>query len=201
MNTLLLSLVLGAPALVQPDEFLPTELMLAASIIDSPTNTPLPAFGDDWKRMRGAIFEIALEREIIDQRECRYFMTELETFEADVNLLRTRNLELANAPKLSEVNRMIGRDFASDAISFNREFKQYLENRLIWESDKGDIIREAIKQCDKYYRIYDALRDARCEFYYVTVRRQALDKYRSMIGNEDFMSGKPPKYVPEWAFK
>ena len=48
--------------------------------------------------------------------------------------------------------------------------------------------------------MWDAVRDARCEFYYVTVRRQALKKLRDLVGEEAYLAGTLPPNVPTWRF-
>jgi hypothetical protein len=45
------------------------------------------------------------------------------------------------------------------------------------------------------YRVWDHLRDARCEYYYVTVRRAALEKLRADLGDADFVAGVMPEPV------
>ena len=44
------------------------------------------------------------------------------------------------------------------------------------------------------------VRDARSEYYYVTVRRQALVLLRHLAGNHAFYSGQLPPHVPIWRF-
>ena len=44
------------------------------------------------------------------------------------------------------------------------------------------------------------MRDARCEYYYITVRRQALKRLRTMIGAEAYDAAELPPYVPLWRF-
>jgi hypothetical protein len=70
----------------------------------------------------------------------------------------------------------------------------------VWESDRADIITQAINETQQLYHVWDAVRDARCEFYYVTVRRQALLKLRGLIGENDYYEAKLPPYVPIWRF-
>ena len=43
-------------------------------------------------------------------------------------------------------------------------------------------------------------RHAACEYYYVTVRRQALKKLKEMIGDQAYYSGSLPPHVPVWRF-
>ena len=40
-----------------------------------------------------------------------------------------------------------------------------------------------------------------CEYYYVTVRRQALKRLRHMVGHDDYFAGILPPYVPLWRFE
>ena len=56
-------------------------------------------------------------------------------------------------------------------------------------------------ETDRLFRAWDAVRDARCEFYYTTVRRHALKNLREMIGDDAFAAGELPPYVPEWRFQ
>ena len=42
------------------------------------------------------------------------------------------------------------------------------------------------------------LRDARCEHFYVTYRRQSLAQLRDLIGLEAFYTGRLPPHVPLW---
>jgi hypothetical protein len=42
------------------------------------------------------------------------------------------------------------------------------------------------------------LRDARCDYYYVAYRRQALQQLREAIGPQAFYSGRMPPHVPLW---
>lgn len=211
MNTLVLSLVLASPAQTptkveipsqeispKKSEPLPSDILTASMLLDS--STPVPDYGDYWTKIRDAILFVSVDREIMDPRECRYFMTTIEEFEKDLSFLRNRNEILRHAPKLWEANRLPERRIINELISFNRDFKKHLEERLIWENDRADVITIAIKDCEKCYRVWDAIRDARSDFQYVSFRRLALLKLKGMIGDEDFMIGNMPEYVPEWAF-
>ncbi len=55
-------------------------------------------------------------------------------------------------------------------------------------------------ETDRLYKVWDAVRDARCEFYYVSVRRQALMRLKDMLGEDDYRSTNLPPNVPVWRF-
>ena len=49
--------------------------------------------------------------------------------------------------------------------------------------------------------VWDAIRDSRCEYYYITVRRQALERVRDTIGVVAYYNGNYPPHVPVWRFR
>jgi hypothetical protein len=59
----------------------------------------------------------------------------------------------------------------------------------------------ALQETDRLYQVWDAVRDARCDYYYVTVRRQALKRLRELIGDEAYYSASFPPCVPFWRFQ
>jgi hypothetical protein len=178
-----------------------SDLILAAALLSAPVDTPeqIPSEAN-WPSLRDAIHKIAIEWEIMDERESRYVLASRDDFEADLNLLRKRYVELANAPKLADCRRFPDRDTISEFIKFNRAYRKHLEECAMWELDRADLYHNAIQETDRFYHQWDAVRDAQCEFYYVTVRRAALKKLRESIGDEAFTTGKMPPYVPNWRF-
>ena len=62
-------------------------------------------------------------------------------------------------------------------------------------------LREAIQETDRLYQVWDTIRDARCDYYYVTVRRQALKRLRETLGPDSYYSGNLPSHVPVWLFQ
>jgi hypothetical protein len=179
----------------------PSDLVLAAALLSAPVGTPEQVPSEaEWPGVRDSIHKLAVEWEIMDERETRYVMASREDFEADLNLLRKRNAELADAPKLAECRRLPDRNTINEFIKFNRAFRKHLEECAMWELDRADLYNTAIQETDRLYRQWDAVRDAQCDFYYVTVRRAALKKLRDGVGEEAFATGRMPPYVPEWRF-
>lgn len=179
----------------------PYDLVLATTLLTAPPGTPEQApTPERWPAVQAAIHQTAVEWEILDPRETRYVLSRVEDFEADLNLLRRRYAELADAPKVADSARFPDRRTVNDLIRFNRAYRKHLETRQVWEADRADAIRAAVLETDRLYRVWDSVRDARCEFYYVTVRRQALKKLKDLIGDDAYALGELPPYVPEWRF-
>ncbi len=178
-----------------------SDLILAATLLTAPVGTPEQTPPEDqWVAVRDAVHKLAVDWEIMDPRETRYVMATPEDFEADLNLLRTRYAELTDAPRLADCHRLPDRRTVNELIRFNRAYRKYLEDRQAWETDRADLFHTVIQETDRFYRQWDAIRDAQCDFYYVTVRRHALKKLRDAIGADAFLTGRMPNYVPDWRF-
>jgi hypothetical protein len=177
------------------------DLILAAALITAPPGTPEPPpAADQWAALQSALHKTAIEWEILDERETRYVLARPEDYDADLNLLRRRYADLAGAPRLADAARFPDRQAVNEFIRFNRAYRKHLETRQVWEADRADAIRVVVLETDRLYQVWDAVRDARCEFYYVTVRRQALLKLKDALGAAAYEAGDLPPYVPEWRF-
>lgn len=178
-----------------------SDLLLAATLLSSPVGTPEQTPTEErWPAVRDAIHKVAIEWEIMDPREARYVMANRDDFDPDLNLLRKRRDELVDAPLLAACHRLPERHTVNELIQFNRDYRHHLEQRQAWELDRADLLADAIQETDRMYRQWDAVRDAQCDFYYVTVRRAALKKLRDSIGENAFKTGRMPPYVPDWLF-
>lgn len=144
---------------------------------------------------------IALGWEIMDKREKRYVLTRREDFESDVQLLRKRYRDLQNAPPMHDCVRFPTRKEVSEMLSFNREYRKHLKARISVDPTNAAIYQEALTETEQLYQIWDTIRDTRCEYYYVTVRRQALKKVKKKIGEVNFYNGNYPPVVPTWRFR
>lgn len=179
----------------------PSDLFLAAMLLSAPVGTveQVPS-AERWPTIQAALHQTAINWEILDARETRYVLAKPEDFQEDLDFLRKRRLDFENTPKVAESDRLPNRQYINDCIRFNRAYRKNLENRLVWEPDRADILNEAIQETERFYKIWDAMRDAKCEFHYITVRRLALSKLEDLLGTETFNSGELPPYVPEWRF-
>jgi hypothetical protein len=177
------------------------DLVLAAALIAAPPGTPeTPPLPDRWPAVQEALHATAIRLEILDERETRYVLARAEDFETDLELLRRRYQDLRDAPPLADADRFPGREAVNHLIQFNRTYRTHLEGRQAWEADRAEVIGVALSETDRLYRVWDAVRDARCEFYYVTVRRQALKRLREALGDQAYEVADLPPHVPAWRF-
>jgi hypothetical protein len=177
------------------------DLVLAAVLLTTPPGTPecVPPEGR-WPAIRDAIHQVAVQWELLDPRETRYVLTRPEDFCTDLNMLRRRYQEFQDAPKVEDGMRFPDRNTVNELVRFNRAYRKHLDQRQQFETDRAEAIRDVMWETDRLYQVWDAVRDARCEFYYVTVRRHALKKLRNLVGEEAYQKGQLPPHAPTWRF-
>lgn len=175
-------------------------VLIAAAMIVSPVDSPVPAEANT-AAVRMWIQQLAVPMEILDPREVKYMCSRPEDFSTDVQLLRRRYAELKDAPSVMDSMRFPEREAVNDFLSFNRAYKQHLDMAQQVQLHKWLEYQQAIQETEQLYQLWDNVRDARCEYYYVTVRRQALLRLRDKLGNQDYYAGKLPPYVPLWRFQ
>ena len=169
--------------------------------------TAPPEGGPDAKALEGyqwarpALQAVAVQLEILDPREVRYILARGEDFAADLNLLQRRYRELADAPPLGDSLRFPDRESVNEMLSFNRAYRQHIDIRQSVELAHWWEHQATLQETEQLYQIWDTVRDARCEYYYVTVRRQALKRLRELLGQDDYYTGQLPPYVPVWRFR
>ena len=177
------------------------DLILAAMLLTTPPGVaePPPSEGQ-WPGVRDAVHTLAVKWEILDPRETRYVLTRPDDFSGDLNMLRRRYVELQDAPPVAEAKRFPDRAAVNELVRFNRSYLKHLQQRQLLELDRAEALRAVMWETDRLYQVWDAVRDARCEFYYVTVRRHALKKLKDLIGSEAYQTASLPPTVPTWRF-
>ena len=151
--------------------------------------------------LRPALVAIALDLEILDARETRYVLANADDAVSDVQMLRRRFQELSDAPRVSDALRFPDRTVINELLAFNRAYRNHVEVRQPLEMGNGGYLRTAQREVDYLYQVWDTARDARCEYYYVTVRRQALKRLKEMLGDDAYYQGQLPSHVPVWRFE
>jgi hypothetical protein len=178
------------------------QFMVALALLTAPPDTAAPDNEAELISSAGpALQQVAVQLEILDPREIKYLFGRPEDYPSTLKMLRARYQELADAPRASDALRFPERDLVNELLSFNRAFRQNIDARQSLETSREWELREALQETDRLYKIWDTLRDARCDYYYITLRRQALKRLRELVGNEGYYSGVMPPYVPIWRFQ
>jgi hypothetical protein len=176
-----------------------TSCVLAAAMLSASPDAPIPFIDPaEWPTLQAALWSVAVEEELLDPREER--LKRLEDFASDLTVLRRRYRELKDAPPLGDARRFPDRGTSGDLLSFNRAYRRNLESRRAIDRDRGAVLHDATREADHLYRVWDAVREARCDIYYIPVRRLALKHLREMIGDLAYQSGQLPPPVPLWRF-
>jgi hypothetical protein len=180
----------------------PLDYLVAAALLAAPPGSEdPPGSADTYLHLAPTIQELAVAWEILDPREARYLLVRRDDYRSDINLLRQRFHELLDAPPLPDCMRFPPRQMVSELLSFNRSYKEHLEKCRVAGATPDPDFDETLAEVDCLYHLWDAIRDSRCEYYYVTVRRQALKKVRDTVGEEAFYNGNFPPHVPLWRFR
>ena len=90
------------------------------------------------------------------------------------------------------------RTTVNDVLAANRAYRQHIDVRQPVELAHWWELRAALQETEHLYNVWDKVRDARCEYYYVHVRRDALKQLRQMVGEEAYATGQLPPGVPPW---
>ena len=172
------------------------ECLMAALLLTAPQDAPQDRA---WTELlRPSILALAMEAEVLDPREKGFVMGQDPL--GDLAMLQSRYAEFAKTPLLCEATRFPERKLVNEFLALNRAYRNQLTQRLGIDLVHCEEIRMAVQDTDQLYQIWDAVRDARCDYYYVTVRRQSLGLLRDLIGAEAFYSGHMPPQVPVWHF-
>jgi hypothetical protein len=140
---------------------------------------------------------IALHLELLDPKET-YVLEQRDDFAGDLKLLQGRYQDLRAAPLLVDCRRFPDREVVGDLLAFNRLYREGLHNRLSVDRMHSEDLKAALSETDFLYRVWDKVRDARCEYYYITYRRQALQELREMVGASAYYTGQLPPHIPLW---
>lgn len=179
-----------------------TEIAFAVSLLVAPVGSPLPVIEpEEWPQVQAALSKVAVEWELMDPRESSFMIVRFEEIKEDLEILRKRHVELKGAPLVNDNKRFPERTVLNEMLAFNRALRAHINQRQCVDTDRSARFREALQETDKLFQVWDAVRDAKCEFYYITVRRQALKKVREMVGAEAYYTGNMPHYIPTWRFQ
>lgn len=173
------------------------ELILAAALLTAPLETTIPAeMAGAIAAVRPALLAAAIDAEILDPREKNFMLA--QDLVGDLALLQQRYHDMIDLPRIDECQRFPDRKLVNELLALNRAYRAHLVERLAIDLVHAGDIRDAICETDQLYQVWDAVRDAHCEHYYVTIRRQALGLLRTLVGAENFYRGRLPPPIPVW---
>ncbi len=182
---------------------IPLDYALAVALLTTCPELPdnaAPPPADHFLSVRETAQGLAVGWEVMDPRESKYVLARPEDFAGDLKLLRRRVADLAGAPPLHDCMRFPDRALVNDLLAFNRAYRQNIDALQPFDVRHASELQELLAEIDRLYQVWDLVRDARCEYYYVTVRRQALKKLRETVGDDAYYSGALPPHVPVWRF-
>ena len=151
--------------------------------------------------IRGPLLTFCATTETIDQRELRGLLVAANEYEADLLAINKMWARLRDCPSAADAERFPDRAAINEQLCLNRSYRKRLEERQLADVLNGPAICGLIQETDLLYRAWDYARDAKCEYYYVWVRREALRNLRELIGPENYARGQMPHYLPIWRFE
>lgn len=177
------------------------ECVLAAALLTAPADAELPAPPAAYLEMlHPALMQAAVDAEVVDPREEALLQGQSRDPAGDFRQLAARYHDLLTAPLVAECQRFPERRTIADFLACNRTYRRELETRLTVDQIHAEALRIGIAETDQLHYLWNLLRDARCEYYYVTVRRQALQQLRDLVGLEAFYTAQLPPHIPIWHF-
>jgi hypothetical protein len=180
----------------------PFDYLLAVALLSAPPEAPIPnVTPEEHARLQPLLQKLALAWEIMDPHEVGYLLSRPDGLAADLRFLRCRYRDYAAAPPLSDCLRFPPREVVSDLLTFNRAYRQHLETCMAVETVRWWEYREALVETDQLFDVYNSIKDARCDYQYVTARRQALQHLRELLGEVNYQAGCLPPHVPVWRFQ
>ncbi len=176
------------------------DCVLAAVLLTAAPDLACPLDHRALELLRPSLMQLALDAELVDPREEPLLRGQSRDVAGDLRTLQNRWHESLCTPRLEECQRFPRRTIINELLTFNRAYRSDLLARMDLDALHAEELRSAVQETDQLHRLWNLLRDARCEFYYVTVRRQSLRQFRDAVGAEAFDRGQLPPHVPYWHF-
>jgi hypothetical protein len=153
---------------------------------------------------------------IIENRECLvYCIKKLEITDdwENINLLTSEDIAnhqlgilqgtyqiLKNTPFVKDFHpryKIAPAETFSHSLQMIRQHKYYLQERLEWELDREDVLREAIRQTERCYLIWDAIVDINSGDHRKCYKRLAYSNLITLLGDE-LGAEILPDMIPQW---
>lgn len=175
------------------------DTVLAIALI----TTPVPS-GQSIEHLQSTWYSvrtIAEELEIMDPREGLHTVGSSDLFREDIGTLHERWLELANLPRIDTASRFPSYYAAREAIDCNLDYQKLLMRRMEISSIRDRVVLQRVMdETVALYEVWDAVSDAQSPYLYRHIRKNALQKIRTLIGEAAYHDGALPPSIPLWRF-
>jgi hypothetical protein len=138
--------------------------------------------------------KIVCEKEEIQDPSETYFSS-IFSLRDDLKTMRNRYQELLGVPKSVSFPLIPHIDSLREKLAFSNEFQINIKNRMLFETDRLDVYKEILDDCDWRYNAYSCLANAAETGYNVVMRRRGLAGYIQKVGIDDFYNCKLPDIV------
>ena len=139
----------------------------------------------------------AVGLEILDRRECHYYLADDSQLEYDLMAMRRRFAEVRDAPPLCDAIRFPSAEYCREMRGRNYAYEQWLLQRLrLFPHERW--ITEAIIETNELWRVWDAAGDCQSEYSYIYYQRYSLKRLRSLLGEQLYYAGCLPAPIPGW---
>jgi hypothetical protein len=171
--------------------------LLAILVLCFPSVEPLVS----WQHYHEPLQELLIEIEILDPAEVSYVLTQAGNRKFDMVFIYTRFADLYNAPPDRDKERFPGYEISRMCLDFNRQYYSHIAEQLNLSPHRAAEYNEILRETDRLHRIWGAIHDVNCLYYYVPVRRAYLKALRELLGVDPYYSGNLPPHVPFWLFQ
>jgi hypothetical protein len=140
--------------------------------------------------------------EILDPTEARYYFggPDAECWACQMHELRRRVPEMKDWPPFEDHWRLPTKEAAQAAVTLNHGYQRHLKEEWNFTGDPTGEVRQALRETEELWQVWDAVRDATSPYYYTTVRRRAMAKLKGLVGDEAYRRMDLPPPVPVWRF-
>jgi len=177
------------------------DFLAAVALLTAPPGGTMPAEPAPMSEtMRFIAQALAVRWEIMDPRETGYLLSRARGLQEDLTELRRRCHDLADAPPVYESLRFPDKTSINGYLAFSRSYCKQLALRRPLEPAHAEELDAALREAEQLQELWDTVKGARCQYYYVTYRRECLKRLREMIGDNAYYNGRLPPPVPLWRF-
>ena len=173
---------------------------IAATLLSAGPGTPLPDIpAEVWPGVRAAAIAAAAAAELYDPRgepdpqaDCDLF-DRRERFAENLDVLRERRVELADAPPLGDAFRLPPPEVIAARLDEYWVFRKRAEAVLSGDPGRAAAARRALAEADRSFAAWSAAKEARYAEATVGDRRRALKELRRVIGEAAYRRAELPR--------